>query len=178
MTSPRTRRAPSAAGLWLVLSGLVALTLLVLLPIFGFSSPSAADKSALLGTRDVFMCFDNPSGVQVSLKWKNFQRGISSQLGEGTLSKGQKFCAEGSLPMALLSWSDVTTEVTGRNAPLMAAQMFFNYTREDKGDHTDFYGMSGYYEGETLETTILNHHVSTTRLSNNDWVNFIITVLD
>lgn len=138
-----------------------------------------------LFSKDTNLCIQKGSSSHITISWDTRGRaGINSTQGEGKLLPGAQLCGEGSrVPVKVTFPSGFATVVEAQNPsigyPIVAFYSgdHFSYYSGDKLVITGVEYASAYYsEGETVNSNVEGHHITTLRLPNTDWVNFRVTI--
>ena len=153
-------------------------------------TPTATEvsKEAGIFTKDIEVCFTNTSSEDVELSWVS---GLSSNDGEGTLSPGGQMCGEGPDPRIKLVFSDgFGTYVDAYNPVVGEPYVWFSSLAQKRvldcspgqdGCHqevkSDVYTENTYSQGETAQANFGGHLAEVSRLSDNDWINFAISIV-
>lgn len=154
------------------------------------STPSATEvsKEAGIFTKDIEVCFTNTSSEDVELSWES---GLSSNDGEGTLSPSEEMCGEGPDPRIKLVFSDgFGTYVDAYNPVVGEPYVWFSSLAQKRvldcspgqdGCHqevkSDIYTEHTYSQGESAQANFGGHVAEVSRLSDNDWINFAISIV-
>ena len=153
-------------------------------------TPTATEvsKEAGIFTKDIEVCFTNTSSEDVELSWVS---GLSSNDGEGTLSPSEEMCGEGPDPRIKLVFSDgFGTYVDAYNPVVGEPYVWFSSLAQKRvldcspgqdGCHqevkSDVYTENTYSQGETAQANFGGHLAEVSRLSDNDWINFAISIV-
>lgn len=131
-------------------------------------------KVASGALRDVELCFTNNSGKSVTVTWPDSEWN-STHDGEGTLDAGEKICGEGPGALAQVSFQDgFANYVWGINYYFVKPSVKFQTT--DSDPHSKVYAMDSYSTGQTITTDVEGHSYTVTRLEDDDWINFAVTI--
>ena len=136
---------------------------------------SVVDSKVAAGAlRDVELCFTNNSGTSVSVTWPDSDWN-STHDGEGTLDKGEIICGEGEGALAQVTFQDgFANYVWGINYYFVKPSVKFQTT--DSDPHSQVYAMDSYSIGQTITSTVAGHSYTVTRLEDDDWINFAVTI--
>lgn len=140
-------------------------------------------EQAGLFSKDTHLCVLNGTSENLSLKWDTHS-GVNSFQGEGKLVPGAQMCAVGSIVPAKITFpSGFATVIEAQNPALgYPAVAFYSadhvtYQTEEDVIITGIEYASAYYsEGETVNSNVEGHQITTTRQSNSEWVNFLVTI--
>lgn len=147
------------------------------------SSAQRPTETAGLFSKDTKLCVRNGTSENLTIKWDT-RAGVNSYEGQGKLLPGAQLCAEGSIVPAQVTFpSGFATVVEAQNPAIgYPAVTFYS------GDHVTYrteedviitgveYASAFYSEGETVNSNVEGHQITTTRLQNNSWVNFLVTI--
>ena len=184
----------------LVRAAIISTGLLATLILTGCTAPSAAStasvsstpstsatQQARIFTKDVNVCFENKSTYPVTIDWKS---GVSANTGSGALTVGQRFCGEGRVPKANLTFTDNFSTIAIAENPLIG---YPTVAFKNAVEHTELvcvdsqctnelrsetYPSASYSQGETVGSAVEGHSFTVTRNANDDWIQFTVVIND
>lgn len=148
------------------------------------SQPSATpEKSAGVFTKDVSVCVKNETTENLAIAWDS-SFGVNTNEGDGELTPGSTLCGEGGAVAVLMSYPDGFSTLVEASNPTVGYPYLGYYSKDHRvrnsGDDVIVlgkeYARAFYAEGESVTSDVEGHTISATRLANNSWVNFLVTV--